>query len=124
MKFLTFTLGDGARLGAPLDGGDVLDLTALLRQVLGAQAAVPTDVAALIEAGVSALETVKALLADTSTHAAHTVPAAQVRILAPIPKPGKNVFCVGRNYTRDRQACRPPCSSSLVASIQSPSWAR
>ena len=26
------------------------------------------------------------------------VPLAEARVLAPIPRPAKNVFCVGRNY--------------------------
>ncbi|MBP6307974.1 MAG: fumarylacetoacetate hydrolase family protein [Giesbergeria sp.] len=36
-------------------------------------------------------------LQDTSAHRAHLA-APGARVLAPLPRPGKNVFCVGRNY--------------------------
>ena len=127
MKFLTFTQGDGTRLGASLESGDVLDLTALLRAELGGQVSVPADVAGLIEAGDSALETVKALLGDTRRHAAHTVPAARARVLAPIPRPGKNVFCVGRNYREhiiegNRAAGRDPNDFPKALELFSKPW--
>ncbi len=32
------------------------------------------------------------------TKADAAIPAAAVRLLAPLPRPEKNVFCVGRNY--------------------------
>jgi len=92
MKFLTFSRGTGTRLGSPLDDGKVLDLSAML----GSGA--PLDVGQLIEAGDAALQAARAALDDTARHAAHSVPAGEARILAPIPRPGKNVFCVGRNY--------------------------
>ena len=43
MKFLTFAQGAGTCVGSPLDGGDVINLTSLLRQEWGVQATVPHD---------------------------------------------------------------------------------
>lgn len=113
MKFLTFSDGPGSSLGAPLDGGDVLNLTSLLRHELGDRT----------------LETVRGLLEDRRRHTAHTVPTAQARLLAPIPRPRKNVFCVGRNYREhiiegNRAAGRDPPTTSRRRSSCFPSPGR
>ena len=97
MKFLTFAQGTGTALGVVTHSGDILDLTALMRQESGALPA-PGDVADLIALGNAGLDTVRALLADGARHAPHLLPAAGVKVLAPIARPGKNIFCVGRNY--------------------------
>jgi 2-keto-4-pentenoate hydratase/2-oxohepta-3-ene-1,7-dioic acid hydratase in catechol pathway len=50
----------------------------------------------LIEGGPAGLEALRARMAGSAAAAA--IPAAAVRLLAPLPRPEKNVFCVGRNY--------------------------
>lgn len=85
MRLATFRDMQGdERLGA-LDGaGAVLDLAA-------ADAALPRSLRALIEAGAAALDAARA--------AAGRAPRAEgARIVAPIPRPAKNIFCVGKNY--------------------------
>jgi len=69
---VTFSDGKGARAGALNAAGEVLDIGV-------------SDMLALIASGV---------LPDIE--GAPVVPDA--RILAPIPRPPKNVFCVGKNY--------------------------
>lgn len=96
MKFLTYSQAGETHLGAATDAG-IVCLGSLLRATLGAQARVPRDVADLIEAGPAVLEQVRRALQDTAQHGAHMAPA-DARVLAPLPRPGKNVFCVGRNY--------------------------
>ncbi len=82
MRLVTFKDGNGTRIGALDDTGQVLDLAA-------ADASLPRDMLALI-AG-DALAAARA--------AAATAPvAAGATILAPIPRPAKNIFCVGKNY--------------------------
>ncbi|MBW8268344.1 fumarylacetoacetate hydrolase family protein [Caldovatus sp. SYSU G05006] len=51
---------------------------------------------ALIEAGSPALAAARALLAEAP--AAFLLDRAAVTLRAPIPRPRRNVFCVGRNY--------------------------
>jgi 2-keto-4-pentenoate hydratase/2-oxohepta-3-ene-1,7-dioic acid hydratase in catechol pathway len=51
------------------------------------------DMISLIAAGDAALDVLRQLTAS-----AQPVPRAAVRLLAPIPRPRKNVFCVGWNY--------------------------
>jgi 2-keto-4-pentenoate hydratase/2-oxohepta-3-ene-1,7-dioic acid hydratase in catechol pathway len=50
----------------------------------------------LIAGGPPALATLRARMADPA--GAKAMPAETVRLLAPLPRPEKNVFCVGRNY--------------------------
>jgi 2-keto-4-pentenoate hydratase/2-oxohepta-3-ene-1,7-dioic acid hydratase in catechol pathway len=54
------------------------------------------DMLALIAGGPSALAQVARLAAAAPAEA--TLALAEVELLAPIPRPRKNVFCVGRNY--------------------------
>jgi 2-keto-4-pentenoate hydratase/2-oxohepta-3-ene-1,7-dioic acid hydratase in catechol pathway len=83
MKFVTFAHGDVEAPGLWLDGRGVLDLGSIA----------PTLIE-IIEGGAAAVDAVNAL-ADGPAVA---LPASEVRLLAPIPRPRKNVFCVGRNY--------------------------
>ncbi len=84
-KLVTFSDSKGARLGAVLDNGDVLDLAATSG---------PADMLSLIAGGPAALTAARAKIAAATAG----LPAASVKLLAPIPRPARNVFCVGRNY--------------------------
>jgi 2-keto-4-pentenoate hydratase/2-oxohepta-3-ene-1,7-dioic acid hydratase in catechol pathway len=84
MRLVTFRDGSGTRIGALDEAGAVLDLAA-------ADAALPRDMLELIRGGAAALAAARA--------AAAKAPIAEgATILAPIPRPAKNVFCVGKNY--------------------------
>src|SRR4051794_4236789 len=98
MRLATFSPGDGgnSRVGAVLSDDRILDLTA----------AVPEDPAfasmlGLIDAGAPAIDRARQAIAgaaadDGSSRNVHSL--ASVRLQAPIPRPRKNVFCVGLNY--------------------------
>ncbi len=96
MKLLTFSQDGATHLGAHTDAG-IVDLGALLRSTLGASATVPSDVAGLIDAGPALLEQVRRALQNPPGDPAWLA-APGARVLAPLPRPGTNVFCVGRNY--------------------------
>jgi 2-keto-4-pentenoate hydratase/2-oxohepta-3-ene-1,7-dioic acid hydratase in catechol pathway len=93
-RLATFTEAQGGtkalRIGCVLEDGRMLDLSA----VPGAPGA--GDMLALIEGGPAALTAARALAANPP--AAAILPAGSWRLLAPIPRPRRNVFCVGRNY--------------------------
>ena len=93
MRFASFIHADKIGYGVVVDGDRLLDLPAAAR---AAGVALPADLLGLIAAGIPAQAAVKTLLerADAST----LLPLAAVRLTAPIPRPTKNVFCVGRNY--------------------------
>lgn len=113
MKFITFeTPGAPPRVGVMLDDGGALDLGQLAAASPNAAYAWGTDLVQLIAAGRPALEWVRRALADHRPAA--VVAAGGFSLLAPIPRPRKNVVCVGLNYQdhvaegdRRRREARP-----------------
>lgn len=88
LRLITFADAAGPRPGLMLEGGRVLDLAAA-----GARFA---SMQALIEAGPFVVPAIRAI-AEAPPEAA-LLDADAVTLLAPIPRPHRNVFCVGRNY--------------------------
>ena len=88
-RLVTFTDARGPRVGCVLEESRVLDLPA-------AGLAAAADMIGLIEAGAGALAEARKLAASPPAGAVLPLPA--VTLLAPIPRPRRNVFCVGRNY--------------------------
>lgn len=82
MRLVTFKDARGTRIGALDETGKVLDL-------LAADASLPREMLALIAGG--ALPAARAAAAKAPV-------AEEATILAPIPRPTKNIFCVGKNY--------------------------
>jgi 2-keto-4-pentenoate hydratase/2-oxohepta-3-ene-1,7-dioic acid hydratase in catechol pathway len=83
MKLAMFDDGKGVRLGA-LMGDVIADL---------ASATAFQDVLACCDAGLAALPELAGAAAS-----AQKVRLASVRLHAPIPRPRRNIFCVGKNY--------------------------
>lgn len=86
-RLASFTDARGPRVGAVLEDGRVVDLVA-------AGVAAAADMTGLIEAGPAALAAAQQAAASPPAGAI----LSGVRLLAPIPRPRRNVFCVGRNY--------------------------
>jgi 2-keto-4-pentenoate hydratase/2-oxohepta-3-ene-1,7-dioic acid hydratase in catechol pathway len=96
MKLVTFQGGRGPRAGVVLEDGRLLCLaTAAARAGESLDA---SSILAIIGAGPAALETVDRLAARAGEFAEAVVTTQQVKLLAPIPRPARNVFCVGLNY--------------------------
>jgi 2-keto-4-pentenoate hydratase/2-oxohepta-3-ene-1,7-dioic acid hydratase in catechol pathway len=88
MRLVTFRSDDGAaRLGAVV-GDRVIDLAA------ASGGALPSEMVAFIEGGAGALARAREVVAA----GAHGQPLSATRLLAPIPRPRRNVFCLGLNY--------------------------
>jgi 2-keto-4-pentenoate hydratase/2-oxohepta-3-ene-1,7-dioic acid hydratase in catechol pathway len=77
-------------VGLLRDGSEVIDL----KRVGGNPPFDPAEMVSLITAGDAALK----WLRDVAATAKETTPLDKVTLLAPIPRPRKNVFCVGWNY--------------------------
>jgi 2-keto-4-pentenoate hydratase/2-oxohepta-3-ene-1,7-dioic acid hydratase in catechol pathway len=88
LRLVTFSDAAGTRPGAMLEGGRVLDLAAAGIRFATMQA--------LIEAGPFVLPAIRAAVEAAPEQA--LLDAGAVSLLAPIPRPHRNVFCVGRNY--------------------------
>ena len=113
MHLVTFARGGEPRVGA-LERGAVFDLNAL-------DGSLPADMLGLIRAGAETLEAARGAVAagrrrlgagEGAALAAsgQGFPVGAVRLLAPIPRPAKNIVCLGRNYVahaRERGA-EPP----------------
>jgi len=93
MKLLTFTIHEGGptRLGAMLPGQEVLDLTGASNGD-----AHFTSMLTLIEAGSEGLSRAADLIHREAP--SHVHPIGGVSVLSPIPRPAKNVYCVGLNF--------------------------
>src|SRR5512132_501207 len=96
MRLLTFTLGHDAahRVGVVRPDGHVVDLWETGRKLSPLLPFDPADMLSLIAAGAPALERIRSLLAAPR----EPLRLEALRLLAPIPRPRKNLFCVGWNY--------------------------
>jgi 2-keto-4-pentenoate hydratase/2-oxohepta-3-ene-1,7-dioic acid hydratase in catechol pathway len=90
MRLVTFRTDGGARVGAVI-GERVLDL---------AEADVPSDMLAFIDAGEPAWERARRAVrrVETNDGGAELLSLRGARLMAPIPRPRKNVFALGLNY--------------------------
>lgn len=109
---LTFASPDGPRLGA-LSDGVVFDL-AEEAEAMGLPP-LPTEMLALIEGGDEALRAARATLDAARGAGRPGRPLGDVRLLAPIPRPRKNVMCVGLNYAEHARESRSVSGPDLPA---------
>ena len=102
MRLVTFEHGGSVRTGALLPGDRVLDLPAT-------DAAVPGSMVRLLASG--SLDRVRDLVGHAAADAG--LPLADVRLLAPVPDPGK-IVCIGYNY-RGHQVVEDPVHPDVFA---------
>jgi 2-keto-4-pentenoate hydratase/2-oxohepta-3-ene-1,7-dioic acid hydratase in catechol pathway len=98
MRFATFRSASGPdHIGLVLTEGRILDLTAAMSEddtFASMLSFIRGGTAALDQAG-RQLERVES---DGAGASRHVVPLRDVQLRAPIPRPHRNVFCVGMNY--------------------------
>jgi 2-keto-4-pentenoate hydratase/2-oxohepta-3-ene-1,7-dioic acid hydratase in catechol pathway len=87
MRLATFDAGRGPRVGIIATDGTLVPLADLVPDA-------PEDMLGVIAAG----DALHARVRDVASRAANGAKLAQVRLLAPIQRPRRNVFCVGWNY--------------------------
>ena len=86
MHLVTFRDSTSARIGILFpDSGEIVDLAAAAPDL-------PRDMLGLISAGPSALARAQSVSGGART------PLSTLKLLAPLPRPTKNIFCVGKNY--------------------------
>jgi 2-keto-4-pentenoate hydratase/2-oxohepta-3-ene-1,7-dioic acid hydratase in catechol pathway len=96
LRLATFRADARVSIGALRGNDTIIDLAVAAALTGEEPPAELRDMLALIEGGEAALARVSALLEATPPQAVR--PLASVELLAPIPRPRKNVFCLGRNY--------------------------
>lgn len=85
MRIATFTANQRTRLGL-VDGDSLIDLAAAVPDL-------PTDMIGFLNGGAAAMERAR----TAATSAKHRLALAQVRLEAPVPRPGK-FMAIGLNY--------------------------
>lgn len=81
--------------------GLLLHITEAANALYGNEHSIPTTMLALIDAGedaISAIAKVATWAKDQSSSSHLFINPSDVKWLAPIPRPTKNIFCVGKNY--------------------------
>ena len=87
MRLVTFSDGQGMRVGVhDAESGTIVDLSAGTR--------LPRDMNAFIRLGKKGLARARRAVRSGEGR----LPAGSVRVHAPIPRPAKNILCVGKNY--------------------------
>lgn len=98
MRLVTYrpSIVDAARLGV-IQGDEIVDVQ---RFAASRGTELPACMLQLIDLGPSAVRALKELLAAAEGRwpAGCSVPADNVQLLAPIPRPRKNIFGIGLNY--------------------------
>lgn len=97
MKLLTFSINDTQKLGI-LRGDVIVDVQSLGYKL---NQETPSSMLELIDSGEDGLKKFENLLKSASENqiAASSLYLSEVEILAPIPKPRKNIIGIGLNYT-------------------------
>jgi len=105
MLLVTFADSAGNRIGV-LDAarGELVDLAK-------AAPGLPPDMLGLIALGAAGLAEVRRALASGVARR----PLAQVRLLAPLPRPARNILCVGKNYRDHVQEVQSIASGGAAA---------
>jgi 2-keto-4-pentenoate hydratase/2-oxohepta-3-ene-1,7-dioic acid hydratase in catechol pathway len=87
MRLATFDAGRGPKVGIVAGDDTLIALADLVPDA-------PDDMLGVIAAG----DALHARIRDVASRAKNGGKISQVRLLAPIPRPRRNVFCVGWNY--------------------------
>ncbi len=87
MRLVTFSDAKGARIGVhDAASNEIVDLSATTR--------LPRDMTAFVALGKKGLQRARRAVKSGEGR----LPFAAVRLLAPFPRPAKNILCVGKNY--------------------------
>jgi 2-keto-4-pentenoate hydratase/2-oxohepta-3-ene-1,7-dioic acid hydratase in catechol pathway len=100
MRFATCALGPN---GAPglvvvLDDGTMVDVKAAAARQKTKLGFDPASMLDLIKSGDAGFAQVRTVAERAAQQKAGLLPLAQARLLSPIPRPDRNIYCVGWNY--------------------------
>jgi 2-keto-4-pentenoate hydratase/2-oxohepta-3-ene-1,7-dioic acid hydratase in catechol pathway len=100
MKLVTYSVGKNVNVGAVV-GDDVLDLNAAFKAHLGGSfkgaKVVPLDMLGFLDLGTKGLAEAKRAM-KAAEGSKYLTPLKKVKLVAPIPRPRKNIVCLGLNY--------------------------
>lgn len=101
MKFVTFKNESGQSIGVVnAEGSHLLPLAGAYEK-MGGKSALPSDMIEAITQGeifYQEAEKIVHWVSENNLDSELYIPLESVELLAPIPRPAKNIFCVGKNY--------------------------
>ncbi|MGI6093418.1 MAG: fumarylacetoacetate hydrolase family protein [Veillonellaceae bacterium] len=98
MRFVTYQEKDVDHVGLlTKNGNEIIPVTEAEKCLLGTSI-IPDTMLAIINEEERVLPVIKRLLEKFETNPCATLKINDVKLLAPIPRPTKNIFCVGLNY--------------------------
>ncbi|MBS4218033.1 fumarylacetoacetate hydrolase family protein [Bacillus sp. FJAT-49711] len=97
MKFVTFEINNEERFGVVDGNSNVLDLISISK---GSSIPCPKSLLDGIVEGEQFIQSVEKLMewGKSAGNESYSIPFSEITWLAPIPKPIKNIMCVGKNY--------------------------
>ncbi len=98
MKFVTYEENGVSQVGLLTQQDTEIIPIAEAENILPGTAAIPHTMLGIIAEGDRLLPILKALQEKFAISPCRTVKVNAVKLLAPIPRPTKNIFCVGKNY--------------------------
>jgi len=118
MRLVTYEGSNGQRLGAVIDDR-VLDLP---RAAEAQGASLPGTMLDFIAAGPDAWDRARRLVSDNAGRidrlpSEQSLPLSNVKLLAPIPRPPKNVFCLGLNYSAHLEESNRASNRDLAPTV-------
>ncbi|RSD29336.1 fumarylacetoacetate hydrolase family protein [Mesobacillus subterraneus] len=101
MKFVTFRNATGQFIGAVNDEENHIISLAAASEKMNGESALPASLLEGIALGDQFYKEAKNIVAwikENQLEDELSIPLESVELLAPIPRPAKNIFCVGKNY--------------------------
>ncbi len=100
LRFATcqFKENAAARIGIVLDDGRVIDVEAEAKRQGVSLAFAADSMISLLACGDKGLAQAKALADKAVARKSRLMTVSQVKLLSPVPKPERNIYCVGWNY--------------------------
>jgi 2-keto-4-pentenoate hydratase/2-oxohepta-3-ene-1,7-dioic acid hydratase in catechol pathway len=119
VRLVTFEAGEGDHVGAVVENS-VLDLVRLANEAGGAS--LPDSVLSLVQAGPDAWSRAREVVTTNSGKLGSLpggteYPLAQVELRAPIPRPAKNIFCLGVNYAAHLEESNRASGRTLAPTV-------
>lgn len=97
MHFVTYEENGKTAIGILANSKDSIIPLQAAEEIYCNTASLPNTMLELLDQGEAAVEIVQKIIAKVDD-ACPQLPLSKVSLLAPIPRPRKNIFCIGKNY--------------------------
>ena len=119
LRFATclFEANDTPRVGIIQNDGKVIDVITEAKRQGIAPVFSGNSMISLISSGDAGIAQVNALVKNVAPHSPNLLKIDQVKLLSPVPKPERNIYCVGWNYLEHFEEGRDVRADKGVSNI-------